>query len=543
MRNKIWLIVLFLGLAVIAMLIPFFTTGFVTEGSSGNQVDPSTLVNLTASNNPDCNFANSVTTKDFVGGDLTYGVTGMKSGSVTIKPGCDSDVSALLGRTDEGNLVDVIAKNGVSISREKGSENYVLTSPCKGGNVSVVEVNGQKFLLRKGDKITINSDGEVVQGNFKPVAGEQYDLAGFSITPTNSGDINFDMNSGKPILSLPDGSTIEGFTFDKEKDFYDRFGKGFDIFIKGKGLVISDSFAKKLYGGVDSKFRVFDGELEFLPATIEGNKDIPRKFFALLPSGEKVSFPRAGVRIETDYPGAVPLVFKDYDSSFNILDDDYRVGDSDYRIERGNGFISLGDNSIYTKVARVEPTKYEGYDDYPILFDLSFDKGSSYAGFNMGDSDFFRFDCYGGCNTLIKDNQISFDTEINVFKIYNGPDLLDKDGTKYSLVLNGGQVGNSATAFNLKVPADNGKALIYGLSTKGSFPGFAFDYDTLNNNPNSFYYLLKNNSFLGTAKKLKDSDYLGFVKNKEGLPLHRETLNLAKIIAKELIYDRLNHRK
>lgn len=493
MKNKVWIIIGLLFLAMLAILIPFFMTGFATGDSPDGGVNPSTLISLDTSNNPNCNFNDFVTTKNFVG-DKDYDSSSMKSGTVSIKRECGADLSGLLGL---GESVDLKVKDGVSISRNQGSDNYVLKSTGNTTQTGIVNFNGETFILRKGDQLTINKDGAIVGGNFISPKGERYDLAGLSFTPNNGGEVSINRKDGKTFLSLPDGSSIENLM--SIQDFRDKFGNKteYDTIIKGNGLVISDSLSRKIAGGfVDDRFKTFNGSLEFVPAKMT-EANLPEKYFASIPANEKIYFPNVGVKVVSDKIYSTPLLFADVSKDYGVkLKDSLYVSagkGARYYLDdsQPHGFLALGKDSIFIdNVGRSTSS-----------LSFSLDPGKDYAGFKIPSNGRFIYNSYQS-SASFKNGQIS-STDVNPnFRIMNGPDSLTWEGSRGELGLNRKQ-NFVSSSFKINIKGVNPISGVYTPS--GEYPSFAFSEKDINDNRFSYFIYGKDYVFENDHPSLKSS--------------------------------------
>jgi len=374
--------------------------------------------------------------------------------------GCQADISELLKNNRD------IKVEGVSVSSVEGVDKYIFEASYQ-DKAGSVNIDGKEVYLEKGDSIVLDSvSGDMEEGKFEVKETTGFDIGPFS-TYINKGEVEYDSNDKS--LSLPSGSEITNIP-DPEK-FNEILGEENSFFdIKGDDIRLSSGFQKKLFS-FDSarakRFTSFSGEMTLHKTLMaEGTEQI--KYMASVPKGKSLSFPDAGLTLESPEQTDSFLFFEQKDTWFTETEstETKTLGDQEYYLESKIGqdigtmnYVSLTDDRIsgYDAVKEVDEeltsmtrVTLENYEVAGI--DASGDKYLQ-ASFNQG-----KFSIENG-NIYIEETGESVETDM---VLVNGKDKLTRMDGDLRLEILGGEIDKKPTSFTVNVPGRSGE-LVRGI--------------------------------------------------------------------------------
>ncbi len=325
------------------------------------------------------------------------------------------------------------------------------------GRVSIAEsgaefsINGNEFKnIDSGEIILDQTNGKITNANFLTDGGT-YNLGGFSFKAT--GKVDFDLD--KASLILPHNSVLEDF--DNEL-FFKKFNEGLNV--EGENLEISEDLFSKIFGGPSERFKRFSGEIGFGQAEerviVEGEsawKKNPDKYFLFVPEGETVSFPDAGIDIETELKKTFINFGGHEETISNLGDKGLGFRKSDFIIPTGDllqDYISLGKDEIYIN----SWLDSEEYGSNGITLTLK--ENSNYAGFYPKTNGHLSLLLEEG-TAFLSNGEIDIEKEKSIFSIEDDGDEFKNWPEEERTLFNpgGGKSGTTPVGFNLLMKNKN----------------------------------------------------------------------------------------
>ncbi len=388
----------------------------------------------------------------------------MSQGIVIFEKSCSADISGLLDLPDS----TLIISQGIQISRKGDKSDYVLEP--RGPQQGIVDFRGKRYFLEKGegDFIRIDENLNLVESKFLPKAGEAYPIKGYfqdeyneilSVTPPNSERIYYDPVSGE--LNLPEGAVINRFG----EDFHRIFERGSYLHVSGENIQISEDASKEIFGEPSSDFRIFSGTLGFAKAELRtgGDNEAPRKVFAFLPRKKSLSFPKKNLGLSAgnsifNYP--ISFDSQESDSIIETFQNEFVLGDDNYYSTAGGGGVGakrgifLEDDSMSV----LKGNNLAGTEQEQDLLSINFKEGSDYAGFDVGEGQFFGSRIRWG-DVSFKDKTVSSEKVDSDLTFIAGPDTLEKRGKNLLLGIGDGAKKKSTIAQLKLAGTETGKII------------------------------------------------------------------------------------
>jgi len=389
----------------------------------------------------------------------------------------------------ENCKLQITPKDGESINLE-------LTQGAKydpaSGKISVVEsganftINGNSFSNIKSGYLLLNQNtGEISEAKFiTDTGGGMYNLGVVSFGST-SGEVDFSLD--KKSLSLPEGSTLRDFD---ESLFFEKF-KDEGLIVEGKNLEIFEDFSNKIFGNPPDNFKRFSGKVGFGQVKelmkeeqeiVYLKKDLD-KYFIFVPEEEIISFPDAGVNVESKF-GKTFVSFggerEDVVSLKNAVDKVLRKGNLIIESSRYPSYVSLGEDKVHIDSGVLKNNK---------IIELTFNENSHYAGFNIGDKGHFSFKLDSGIAELEK-NIINV-YSLSAFRIEDGGDAFYKNSAgKTGIDMGKGKLEAAPVGFKV-FDKGTGKSLFStplleyykNVAAKGDSPSQLIYFSSGENNP------------------------------------------------------------
>lgn len=454
MKTKNILALSFFAISIVLILVGSinvfdgYITGKVTGSSSGNITSIGGFGELLdaglISTNGDCESLGALQNANLISED---GEKKLHHGTVEFsEEDCQADISELIKNDRQ------IEVEGVSVSREKGADSYMLeaTSEDKEG---FVNVDGKKVYLKKGDSIKLDSEnGKIEKGSFSVKESTNFDFGPLSAN-IDEGEVNY--NSNDKMLKLPSGSEIEMID---ATELNNIMGESNTFDINGEDIEMSSN----VYNGLLSfsperadKFSKFSGNLRLNKPTLK-ETGMEMKYIASIPKKKSLSFPEAGVKIGSSSSTDTHLFFNqdNYFKEREINGETQNIlGTSDYYLKEigGRSYISLTDNEISGRSFVASDTA---------MRKITFNEGSNVAGFDIKEGQYLQTKFANNFN--IKEGNVHVSK--GNFKIENGADRIIRSGGDLQLDLLGGEKGKRGVDFDIFNSYSSGgeKKLIHG---------------------------------------------------------------------------------